>query len=311
MKVAFVFPGQGSQYVGMGKNLFDNSAEVRSLYEEAGNTLGYDLGGLSFNGPQEEINKTFRTQPCLLMASIAAYTLLGLRGISADVVAGHSLGEYSALVAAGVVSLRDALMLTEKRGSFMQEAVPEGAGLMAAIIGLGRSRIDEICLSVESGYVSPANYNCPGQVVIAGEREAVEEAMKLAKDAGARKTLALAVSAPSHCTLMVEASNRLAELLKVVEFRDPEVPLVNNADAMFLTSAERIKKSLVNQLNGPLLWEDSIRNVIDAGVNSFIEVGPGKVLTGLIKRIDPTVRLMNVYDMASLDNTVEAMKEAG
>jgi [acyl-carrier-protein] S-malonyltransferase len=305
MKFAFVFPGQGSQYVGMGKDLWENAADVRSLYEEAENTLGYDLKGLSFNGPQEELNKTFRTQPCLLAAGIAAFTVITAKGIRPDVVAGHSLGEYSALVSAGVVSFRDALVLTEKRGVFMQEAVPEGHGLMAAIIGLGRSRIDEICLSVESGYVSPANYNCPGQVVIAGERRAVEEAMKLARDGGAKRALPLAVSAPSHCSLMVEASHRLAALLETVEFRDAEVPVVNNADAMFLTSAERIKVSLVNQLNAPLLWEDSIRNMIGAGVDTFIEVGPGKVLTGLIKRIDPSVKLLNVQDTASLDKTVE------
>lgn len=310
MRVAFVFPGQGSQYVGMGKDLWDNSANIRSLYEEAGNTLGYDLKGLSFKGPQEELNKTFRTQPCLLTASVAAFMELTSKGLKPDVVAGHSLGEYSALVSAGAVSFTDALVLTEKRGIFMQEAVPEGNGLMAAIIGLGRSNVDEICLAVESGYVSPANYNCPGQVVIAGEKQAVEEAMKLAKDSGARRVVALAVSAPSHCTLMVEASNRLAGLLNTVEFRDPEVPVVNNADAMFLTSAQRIKLSLVNQLNGPLLWEDSIRNIIDAGVDTFVEVGPGKVLTGLIKRIDSTVKLLNVEDMESLDRTVREMKTA-
>lgn len=311
MKTAFVFPGQGSQYVGMGKDLWDNFADVRTLYEDAGRTLDYDLKGLSFNGPQEELNKTFRTQPCLLTASIAAFIVLTSKGIRPDVVAGHSLGEYSALVAAGVVPFKDALMLTEKRGIFMQEAVPEGAGLMAAIIGLGRSTVDEICLSVESGYVSPANYNCPGQVVIAGERQAVGEAMRLARDAGAKRALALAVSAPSHCTLMVEASNRLAGLLKTVDFRDAEVPVVNNADAMFLTSAERIKLSLVNQLNGPLLWEDSIRSIIGAGVDTFVEVGPGKVLTGLIKRIDPSVKLLNVQDMASLGKTIEEIEAGG
>lgn len=308
MKVAFVFPGQGSQFVGMGKDLWENSDGVRSLYEEAEKTLGYSVRDLSFNGPQEELNKTFHTQPCLLTASTAAFKVLISKGVRPDVVAGHSLGEYSALVCAGTVSFTDALSLTEKRGIFMQEAVPEGAGLMAAIIGLGRSRIDEICLSVESGYVAPANYNCPGQVVIAGEKEAVEEAMRLAKDAGARRTLALAVSAPSHCTLMVDASNRLADLLKTVDFKDPEVPVVNNADAMFLTSAGRIKLSLINQLSSPLLWEDSVRNIIDSGVDTFVEVGPGKVLTGLIRRIDPSVKLLNVHDMASLDKTVEEMQ---
>src|SRR5512135_3517056 len=199
MKTAFVFPGQGSQYVGMGRDLWENFDEVKALYEEASSVLGYDVKALSFEGPQEELNKTFRTQPCLLTASIAAHTVLTIRGITPHVVAGHSLGEYSALVASGGIPFKDAVRLTEKRGQFMQDAVPEGKGLMAAIIGLGRNKMDEICLSVESGYVSPANYNCPGQIVIGGEKAAVEEAMKLAKEAGAKRTLPLAVSAPSHC----------------------------------------------------------------------------------------------------------------
>ena len=308
MKTAFVFPGQGSQYVGMGKDLWENFDQVKRLYEEASETLGYDVKELSFNGPQEELSKTFRTQPCILTASIAAYKVLSSQGVTAYVMAGHSLGEYSALVAAGVISFKDAVLLTEKRGMFMQEAVPEGQGLMAAIIGLDRQKVDDICLSVETGYVSPANYNSPGQIVIAGEKQAVEDAMKMAKHAGAKRVLALAVSAPSHCTLMVEASNRLAELLNTLEIKNPDVPIVNNADAMFLTSAERIKTSLVNQLNSPLLWEDSVRNMVETGIDTFIEVGPGKVLSGLIKRIEPSVKLYNVEDSASLKRTLEELK---
>jgi len=308
MKTAFVFPGQGSQYVGMGKDLWENFDQVKRLYEEASETLGYDVKELSFNGPQEELSKTFRTQPCILTASIAAYKVLSSQGVTAYVMAGHSLGEYSALVAAGVISFKDAVLLTEKRGVFMQEAVPEGQGLMAAIIGLDRQKVDDICLSVETGYVSPANYNSPGQIVIAGEKQAVEDAMKMAKHAGAKRALALAVSAPSHCTLMVEASNRLAELLNTLEIKNPDVPIVNNADAIFLTSAERIKTSLVNQLNSPLLWEDSIRNMVETGIDTFIEVGPGKVLSGLIKRIEPSVKLYNVEDSASLKRTLEELK---
>jgi len=308
MKTAFVFPGQGSQYVGMGKDLWTNFDEVKALYKEASEVLGYDVKELSFNGPQEELNKTFRTQPCLLTASIAAYRVLSSHGIESCLMAGHSLGEYSALVASGVISFKEAVMLTEKRGMFMQEAVPEGKGLMAAIIGLDRQKVDNICLSVESGYVSPANYNSPGQIVIAGEKSAVEDAMKLAKNAGAKRALALSVSAPSHCTLMVEASNRLAELLNTIKIKDPEVPIVNNADAVMLTTAERIKASLIKQLNSPLLWEDSVRSIVETGVDTIIEVGPGKVLTGLIKRIEPSVRLFNVEDTASLNRTLEELK---
>jgi [acyl-carrier-protein] S-malonyltransferase len=225
-------------------------------------------------------------------------------GIGPSVVAGHSLGEYSAIVAAEVLSFRNAVKLTEKRGQFMQEAVPEGRGLMAAILGLGRNDVDEICLSLQSGYAAPANYNCPGQIVIAGEREAVEESMKLARGAGAKKVIPLAVSVPSHCTLMADASTRLAELLEGIAFKDPLIPVVNNADAMFLNDAESIKRSLVRQLNSPLLWEDSIRAIADSGVDTFIEVGPGKVLSRLIKRIEPSVKVFNVEDIKSLNKTL-------
>ncbi len=308
MKIAFVFPGQGSQHVGMGKDLWEHFDEVKSLYAEASSALGYDVADLSFNGPKEELNKTYHTQPLLLTASLAAYRVLSGRGIRPYVVAGHSLGEYSAIVAAGVVSFKKAVVLTEKRGVFMQEAVPEGEGLMAAVIGLGRNDVDDLCLSVESGYVSPANYNCPGQIVIAGEKRAVEDAMRLAKEAGAKRVIPLAVSAPSHCTLMAEASNRLAALLETVELSDPGVPIVNNADAIFLTNAERIKSSLIKQLSRPLLWEDSVRKIVAGGIDTFVEVGPGRVLSGLIKRIEPAARLFNVEDLESLNRTVEAVR---
>ncbi|MEW6601519.1 MAG: ACP S-malonyltransferase [Nitrospirota bacterium] len=307
MKVAFVFPGQGSQYVGMGKDLYEKFDIVKDLYKEASDALGYDIAELSFNGPQEELNKTFRTQPSLLTASYAAYSVLSSRGVTPAYVAGHSLGEYSAITASGVVSFRDAVVLTEKRGQFMQDAVPEGRGLMAAVLGLERDAIINVCNSVKSGYVAPANYNCPGQIVIAGEKEAVEEAMKLADDAGARKALSLAVSVPSHCRLMEPASKKLSALLETINLNAPLIPVVNNADAAFLDSADSIKESLVRQLNSPLLWEDSVRVMVEKGVEAFIEVGPKTVLNGLIKRIDRNVKLFNVEDTKGLEETLKAL----
>jgi len=309
MKLAFIFPGQGSQAVGMGKSLYDAFPAAKEVYDLASDALGYDIAKLSFEGPKDELDKTFRTQPSLLTASVAAHRCLGLKGIVPSVVAGHSLGEYSALVAAGVLEFTDAVKLTEKRGTFMQAAVPAGKGLMAAILGLDRDKVDSVCLAVTSGYVAPANYNCPGQIVIAGEKQAVEEAIKLAKEAGAKRAVPLAVSVPSHSTLMVEASQKLAEELQNVPFHEPAIPLVNNSDAMFLNTTDSIKACLVKQLDSPLLWEDSMRVIIESGVNTFIEVGPGKVLSGLLKRIDPSVSSHNVEDVSSLEKTVLALSK--
>ncbi len=310
MKIAFVFPGQGSQNVGMGKNLYENFEEIKTLYKQASDVLGYNVADLSFNGPTDELNKTYRTQPCLLVASMASYTSLKMHDIKPSVVAGHSLGEYSALVAASVFSFGDAVRFTEKRGKLMQEAVPEGKGLMAAILGMDKDKLNNICLSVKSGYVAPANYNCPGQIVIAGEKKAVEEAMTLAKEAGAKRAIPLTVSAPSHCNLMENASNKLAEslFLENIEMKTPEIPIVSNADAIFITTVDGIKASLVKQLNSPVLWEDSIKAIAASGINVFIEAGPGKVLSGLIKRIVPEATTFNVEDRESLDKTIGGIK---
>lgn len=306
-ELCFVFPGQGSQYVGMGREIYERYDKAKRVFEIASEVLGYDVASLCFNGPEEELNRTVRTQPCILTVSIAIYRVLIDKGLEPSVTAGHSLGEYSALVAAGALDLDKALILTEKRGQFMQDAAPEGKGLMAAILGLKRREVDEICLSVRSGYVVPANYNCPGQIVIAGEKKAVEEAISLAKEAGAKRAIPLSVSVPSHCALMAGASERLAELLKDIDFHSPSVPVVNNADAFFLNNVESLKSSLVRQLNSPLLWEDSIKAIIDSGIETFIEVGPGKVLSGLIRRIDPAVTVLNVEDNASLEKTLSSL----
>ena len=310
MKIAFVFPGQGSQYVGMGKEIFEKFPEAKEIFKEASDALGYDLAGLCFNGPKEELDKTFRTQPCILTVSIAIYKVLFPKGIRPSVVAGHSLGEYSALVAAEVLSFGDAVKLTEKRGQFMQEAVLEGRGLMAAVLGLERNKVDEICRLLKTGYALPANYNCPGQIVIAGEKTAVEEAINLCKDAGAKRAMPLSVSVPSHCALMNNASQRLSELLDKLEFKNPVIPIVNNADARFLDNVESIKTSLVRQISSPLLWEDSIIAIADSGIDTFIEVGPGKVLSGLIKRIVPETRVLNVEDVKSLEKTLSFVSNA-
>lgn len=308
MKIAFLFPGQGSQYVGMAKELIETFSEAREVLEEASDVLGFDAVQLCIHGPAETLNRTENTQPAILAASIAALRVLERRGVSADAAAGHSLGEYSAITAAGGLALRDAVALVQKRGRYMQEAVPEGAGLMAAILGMDRATVEKTCLeAAKNGIVAPANFNSPGQIVIAGERTAVEAAMELAKTGGAKKVVPLAVSVPSHCAMMARAGERLAQDLDGISLTDLRFPIVNNADARFVRTAAELRPSLIKQISSPLYWEDSISRMTADGFDAFIEVGPGKVLSNLVKRIARDAKVLNVEDQRSLNATLAGL----
>ena len=306
--IGLVFPGQGSQSVGMGKALCEAYPHLKQVYDEASTVLGYDVAALCFEGPAEKLNLTEHTQPALLVSSIAALRALQPAGIKPVAVAGHSLGEYSALVAAGGISYRDAVGIVQKRGQYMSEAVPAGTGLVAALLGLAADVVREVCREAASaGVVQAANFNSPGQVVIAGEKAAVERAIDIAKTKGCKKAVPLPVSVPVHTPLMQQAADRLAKDLAAVAWSDLRMPLINNAEAKQIVKAADIQASLVRQLPSSVLWEDSVKTMAAMGVKIFIEVGPGTVLTGLIKRIVPEAATMNVNDPKSLDATRAAL----
>ncbi len=308
-KIAFLFPGQGSQAPGMGRELIENFASAREVFEEADAALGFSLSKLCFEGPAEELQLTANTQPAILAVSVAAARVLEEKGVRPDYVAGHSLGEYSALVTTGALKLSDALRLVRKRGEYMQEAVPVGQGAMAALLGLEAGVVDEICREAAGDeVVSPANLNSPAQIVIAGHRDAVERAIKLAKARGARHAVLLHVSAPFHCSLMEPAAERLARDLDEVTILDPQVPLVNNADAAIIRSAEAVRDGLKRQVTSPVRWTDSIRLLRKEGVDLFIEVGPGKVLSGLMRQIDREARVWRAGDLDSLEEVAGALQ---
>ncbi|MGN2496039.1 ACP S-malonyltransferase [Serratia nevei] len=304
---AFVFPGQGSQTVGMLAELAAQFPIVEETFGEASSALGYDLWQLVQQGPAEELNKTWQTQPALLAASVAIFRVWQQQGGKAPaLMAGHSLGEYSALVCAGVLDFKAAIRLVELRGKLMQEAVPEGTGAMYAIIGLDNDAIAKACEeSAQGQVVSPVNFNSPGQVVIAGNKEAVERAGAACKAAGAKRALPLPVSVPSHCALMKPAADKLAVALQDITFNAPQVPVVNNVDVRTENDPEAIRSALVRQLYSPVRWTESVEFIAAQGVTSLLEVGPGKVLTGLTKRIVDTLTAAAVNDTASLSAAFE------
>ena len=301
-KTAFLFPGQGSQKTGMGADLAESIPAARAIFEEADDALGFSLSKLCFEGPEEDLRLTENTQPAILTCSIATLAAVRGKGLEPDFVAGHSLGEYSALVAAGAISFRDAVQLVRKRGRFMQEAVPPGVGAMAAILGMEPEKVVEVCAQAAQGeVVSPANINSPGQIVIAGHAAAVQRAVDIAVAAGAKKAVLLQVSAPFHCSLMEPARDRLAPELDAIPFGDLKTPLVNNVSAAIVWTGADAREGLKRQVPSPVLWEQSIQRLASEGVASYLEVGPGRVLTGLLRSIDRALEGTAVGDLAGLE----------
>ena len=306
-KMAMIFPGQGSQSIGMSDALVESFSLVRELYQEGSDALGLDLWRLVHEGPAEALNSTENTQPAMLTAGVAAYRVwVDQGGPQPATMAGHSLGEYSALVAAGALRFADAVKLVAARGRFMQEAVPAGTGAMAAILGLGDEEVRTLCQQAAQGEVVEAvNFNAPGQVVIAGNKAAVERAMALAKEAGARSALPLPVSVPSHCALMKPAAERLAEMLEAVALKLPEVPVLHNVDVRPAETVGQMREKLVQQLYSPVRWVETIQAMKAGGMERIVETGPGKVLTGLGRRIDKSLEFVPVFDPASLEKALE------
>lgn len=307
-KLAFIFPGQGAQYVGMGKQIAENFKAADDIFNDASDALGFDVKKMVFESDDETLKITENTQPAILTTSIACLQALLEKGIKADVTAGLSLGEYSAHVAAGTITFKEAVRLVRKRGKFMQEAVPVGVGTMAAILGLENADVIECCKAAsEVGIVEPANFNCPGQIVIAGEIKAVEKAVELCKEKGAKRSMLLPVSAPFHCSMLKPAGDKLALELEGINFKDMKLPVVTNVTAEYVTDSTKVKDLLVKQVSNTVMWEASIKAMLDDGVDTFIEIGPGKVLSGFVKKVNKEARVFNIEDIDSLNKTINEL----
>lgn len=310
MSIAFLFPGQGSQSVGMGRDLVEKFPAAKAVFEEADEALGYSLSQLCFEGPEDQLKLTEYTQPAILTVSVAAARVLADHGISATMAAGHSLGEYSAHVAAGTLTFADAVRTVRLRGQFMQEAVPQGKGGMSAILGLDAGRIGELCQQASDEHncvVAPANLNAPEQTVISGEATAVTRAGELCKEAGAKRVVPLPVSAPFHCKMMEPAAERLAAELERVVILDPQIPVASNVDARMISRRADVRDCLIRQVTGAVRWVECVELLKSSGATTFIEVGPGKVLSGLMRQIDRAQKMLNVEDGDSLQKTLAAL----
>jgi len=310
-KRSFVFPGQGSQQVGMGRDMYEKYPAARDIFDRANKALGFDITALCFGGPEEELKKTANAQPAILTVSVACLAVMRQMGLRPETAAGHSLGEYTALVAAGSLDFEDAVTLVRLRGQYMQEAVPLGEGGMVAVLGMETAIISDICssLSGPEGVVEAANINCPGQVVIAGDNSSLEKAVALLSERGARKCLPLSVSAPFHSSMMRPAGEKLEASLSQVKIKDPEIPVLSNVTAGYHGKAAEIKDLLVKQVSSPVRWEECVRRMILDGTGIFVEVGPGKVLSGLVRKIDRDVEAKNVEDSLSLEKVLASFGE--